>query len=109
MGGKRTLRKPQFALNRPDVTLRKGLAFTAWLVLVMLSSPVWFFGPAERWGSVAAIPGAIFWLGHGAVTVRGFRCPQGGSSAFAAGSGIFVIYRPWPRRTCGRCGHDHSS
>ena len=87
----------------------KAWLFTAWVVLVFLSSPLWFFGPAERWGAVAAIPGAVFWLAHGAVTVWGFRCPECGCSAFAIGTGIFAIYTPWPRRRCSGCGHDHSS
>jgi hypothetical protein len=84
----------------------RAWAFSGWMLLVFLTAQVWFFGPAERWGPLAALPGAIFWLAHGAATVWAFRCPECGCSAYLIRKGFPGFYLPWPRRRCACCGFD---
>ena len=84
---------------------QKGWLFVAWSILLIFTSPVWFFGPMERWGWPAALIGLAFWLSQGAASVWLFTCPNCGCSIFASGKGPFAIYAPWPRRRCAECGH----
>jgi len=87
---------------------RVAWLFTAWTILVV-------------GGLVSALPLLREWLGafglavamaiglaHGLVALYGFACRDCGLSPFLSGKGLLTGYAPWPRKTCGHCGRDHS-
>jgi hypothetical protein len=91
------------------VTLyRKSWLFTAWMMLVLFTFPIWMLALANLLGDAGFIVGAVFWLGHGAACMLLFRCSICGLSPFLSGKGLLVWSTPWPRKTCGHCGHDHT-
>ena len=82
--------------------------FVAWVSMVLLTFPLWITSLEERFGSAGWIAGATFWLGHGVVMMFLFRCPECGLSPFLSNKGFIAWSTPWPRKTCGHCGHDHT-
>jgi hypothetical protein len=85
---------------------RKSWLFTAWAMLVLISSPLWLFWPLDRWGFLGALPGMAFFLAHGAAALWLFRCPECGTSPFTTQASFMGISHPWPRRYCSKCDRD---
>jgi hypothetical protein len=77
---------------------RRSLFFTAWLLFVFLTIPLWWFGfLIARWHNTGGIIGIIIWLSHGAIAQWLLKCPDCGTSAFEFSKGFTA---PWPQRRC---------
>jgi hypothetical protein len=87
---------------------RKSWLFTAWVLLVFFSFPLWMTLLAGALGRPGWIVGAAFWLSHGAIMMYLFRCPECGLSPYLSNKGFLAWSTPWPRKICGHCGRDHT-
>ena len=87
---------------------KRSWLFTAWVLVVFFSFPLWITPVWQLFGTAGIVAGAALWLGHGIAALFLFRCPECGLSPFVSGKGYFAWSTPWPRRICGHCGHDHT-
>ena len=87
---------------------KRSWLFTAWVLVVFFTFPLWIAILTEQFGAAGAVIGGVFWLGHAVVMESLLRCPECGLSPFLSNKGFLVWSTPWPRKTCGHCGHDHT-
>jgi len=82
--------------------------FIGWVLIVFFTFPSWITVLVQNFGTAGAISGGAFWLGHGVVMMYFFRCSECGLSPFLSNKGFITWSAPWPRKTCGYCGRDHT-
>jgi ribosomal protein S27AE len=85
----------------------KARWFMVWIFVLFFTFPLWMSALDAAFGETGVAVGAIFWLAHGGATLFLFRCPDCGLSPFLSNKGLMAWSTPWPRKTCGHCGHDH--
>lgn len=111
MGGKPTLQRRALlsTLVSAMSLYKRSWLFTAWVLVVFFTFPLWFTMLTDHLGfGAGTIAGGAFWLSHGSVMMFFFRCPECGLSPYLSNKGFFVWSTPWPRKACGHCGHDHT-
>lgn len=86
----------------------KARLFVAWVALLLATFSVWAPFVQTHFGSSGVVIGGLLWLGHGAIGMLFFTCPDCDFPLFMTKRPIFNAYHPWPNRTCSKCRRDHS-
>ena len=74
----------------------------AWLTPVVLTGA----GMAPATAMLVVLPLGLLWLIVGVVSAYRLACPRCGRSVFTGGTAMLAFGRPWPSRSCSRCGRD---
>ncbi|MGU3495572.1 hypothetical protein ACLBXM_16150 [Xanthobacteraceae bacterium A53D] len=87
---------------------QKAWLYTAWMVLVLVTFPMWMPMLEHLMGPSGYAIGIAIWVGHGMAALYLVTCPKCGLSVYLGGNSLITVRSPIPRRRCGECGRDHT-